>query len=421
VDLDRLVEIPSVESIIGCAGVRSGQDLPSIREFLQGPFGELPDAATLRRLTGLTDLYAPGIGFRTVLDLSALPAEQMRKLAFTHHMSRNLEALTRMRGLVSLHAELLKEPLDPIAAMPVLRRLKITGPAKGWAKLRDLFELESASFSNVQMANLKRWDTWTSLRELVLGGRGLKSLAGLEASQNLEILLLANVDVSDLAPLGALPHLTTLVLRMPAGAVDLASISRIRALRRLVIEVYASSDREILRLPGLAPLADAHDLEELELLCVHLEDGSLKPLAELPRLQRVSLGQHSGADVDGLRAARPDLLVEHQEPTPRHPELELVVGKVIAHRPGNGVNKWWIFEDLATALSTATNYAAEKRLRQAVKARDRQLACRLEWDTEAGGIGIYAGSEADIRAVAEIIDALIEGRDPGPTVRNSFT
>jgi hypothetical protein len=409
VDLDRLADVPSVESIIGCAGVRCERELPHVRDFLQGAFGEQPDAATLSRLTGLEEVYAPGIGFRNTLDLAALPAG-LRKLAVSRHQCTNLPALTRMGGLVSLHAELYKESLDAIAALRALTRLKVMGEAKGWAKLRDCAALERASFSNVQMTNLKRWDTWKSLRELLLGGRGIKSLAGLEASQSLETLHLVNVDASDLAPLVQLPRLTTLVLRMPAGAVDLASVGRLRALRRLVIETHANSDREILRLPSLAPLAAARDLEELVLLCARVEDGSLKPLADLPRLRRVSLGQHSGTDVDALRAARPGLALEHTPAKPRDPARELVIGKVTANRPGDGVDTWWIFEDLAAALSVATNYAAEKRLKEAVRSRDPRLVRRLEWDTEAGGVAVHASSEADIRAVAEVITALIDAR-----------
>ncbi|MBF0501790.1 MAG: hypothetical protein HQM09_16760 [Candidatus Riflebacteria bacterium] len=322
--------------------------------------------------------------------------------------------LARMNRLVSLRAHLFKEPLDAIAAMRCLQRLKIVGPAKGWAKLRDCTQLEEAVFSDVQMANLKRWDTWRSLGELSLTGRGLKSFAGLEASQNLEVLRLANVNVTDLGPLAELPKLRYLLLRATAGAVDLKSIAAARGLQVLVIDSNVDSDRDIIRLPSLRPLATARSLEDLELTGVCVEDGSLMPLADLDRLRRVRLGRHIGADVDSLRIARPDLVIDYTPPPPRLPELELLVGKVTAHRPGEDFNKWWIFDDLATALATTTNYDAEKRIRASLKKRDRQVASRLEWDTEAGGVGIYADSESDIRVVAEVITALMEGKPSAP-------
>ena len=116
-----------------------------------------------------------------------------------------------------------------------LRFLVVQGPAKGWANLRECTHLESASFADVQMANLKRWNTWTSLRELALTGRGLKSLAGLEANEQLETLTLCNVRMNDLAPLRELPRLAALTLRMPANGVDLDSIVQVPALTSLVI------------------------------------------------------------------------------------------------------------------------------------------------------------------------------------------
>src|SRR5206468_1534339 len=115
----------------------------------------------------------------------------------------------------------------------------------------------------VAMANLKRWNTWTQLRELALTGRKLKSLAGVEANAGLEKLILCNLRMDDLAPLGDLPRLTRLLLRMPAGAVDLESIGRVPRLASLTIDENVTSDRDIVHLPSLRPLSSAHALEEL--------------------------------------------------------------------------------------------------------------------------------------------------------------
>jgi hypothetical protein len=49
-----------------------------------------------------------------------------------------------------------------------------------------------------------------------------------------------------------------------------------------------------------------------------------------------------------------------------------------------------------------------------VKQRDRELAKRLEWDTEAEHVCAYADSEADIRTLASIINDLAVLARKGP-------
>lgn len=71
------------------------------------------------------------------------------------------------------------------------------------------------------------------------------------------------------------------------------------------------------------------------------------------------------------------------------------------------MEQWSIFESLAPGLNLATNYAAEGLIRKEVKKRNSELAKRLVWDTEAGAVAVYADSESDIRAVAEIINDLL--------------
>lgn len=406
-DLDPLADFPSVESVIASSHVRASRPLPSIREYLVGSFAEFPSAATLRLLPGLQSLFANHLGYAGMLDLDALPAAQMRELAVNRWKTVHLSRLQDMTGLVWLSIKLFREPLDPIAGMSGLRFLVVGGPARGWAQLRECTQLESAAFSEVQIANLKRWNTWTSLRELALNGRGLKSLAGIQSMERLEYLSLCNLRMADLAPLAELRALSSLVLRMPGGPIDLDSIVRMPSLKTFVIDESVVTDRDVVKLPSLRPLAAAQTLEELTLLGVHVEDGDLSTLAELPHLRRVRLGQDIGADVEKLRAARPELEIHYTPPPARNKDLEEQVGSVTIHRPGEGIEQWWIFDNLADVLKTSTNYAAEKRIRAAVKQQDRELAARLDWDTEAGAVGIYARDEADMRRVAAIINGLI--------------
>ncbi len=404
--LDALADFPSVESVIASTPVRASRSLPGIRELLVIGHDMAPDPATLDNLSALESLYFPRRLSAARVDLERLPAHCMRHLAISHWMARSLEPLARMPGLRQLEVQFFRESLEAVARMNGLTFLSVLGPAKAWASLRECAQLEEASLIDVQLANMKRWNTWTRLRHLCLGGRGLQSVAGIEACTALESLVLLNLRTADLSAVRDLSRLTELRVRMPDRALDLASIAAVPALRRFELEEAVVTDRDVFRLPTLAPLSAASNLEELVLLGTRIEDGDLLPLAGLERLRQVRLGCDIGCDVEKLRAARPDLTIHYTPPKPSTTPSELV-GQVSIHPPVKGVAQWWIFDSFADALRVSTNYAAEKRIRSEIRKADPALLKRVEWDTEAGAVGIYTNAEADIRAVAEILNRLI--------------
>jgi hypothetical protein len=189
-----------------------------------------------------------------------------------------------------------------------------------------------------------------------------------------------------------------------ADAVDLESIASLGKLRTFIID--SSLRDEPVRLQSLKPLARAAALEEIVLLETLVEDGDLLPLANLKRLKTVRLASRIGADVERLRAARPDIQIDYTPPDTRFDALREQVGFVTIQRPGAGLVKWSIFQDLASHLRVSTNYAAESRVKHQVRKRNSELARRLDWDTEAGAVGCYAKDEADIRAVAHILNEI---------------
>jgi hypothetical protein len=405
-DLDTLADFPSVEAVVVKNPVRATRDLPGIRELLLSWRATgFPDRETLGHLPSLDTLYAARFGGFPKLDMEPLPAPQMRKLAVNRWTTRSLEPLNRMPNLTHLHLDLFRDPLDAVTKMAALVYLHVKGPAKGWAGLRACTLLEEAQLIEVQVANLRRWNTWGCLRKLALAGRGIQSLDGLEASQTLQELTLVNMRTENLGPVGALAKLERLTLRMAEEAVDLDSVARISALRTFVIDSSARDSRPV-RLPSLKPLSRLTHLEEITLRETILEDGDLTPLADLPKLRRVRLGAMIAADVEKLRGARPDLAIDY---TPRDPKWEALrekAGAVVIQKPGEGMTQWSIFQSLADELGTSTNYAAESRLKREIKQRDAQLAKRLEWDTEGGNVGVYTDQEEDIRAVAAIINEI---------------
>ena len=233
----------------------------------------------------------------------------------------------------------------------------------------------------------------------------MKSLAGLKSCQRLEQLTLLNLTMNDLVPLRELPRLKTLTLRMVAKGVDLASVAAVPKLCSLVIDDVA--DGEILQLPTVKPLARASEIEELVLFHTTIEDGDLIPLAELPKLRKVRLGSMIAADVEKLRAARPGIEIDYAPPDPKLQALREQVGKVTIQKPGQGLKQWSIFQSLAPGLRLKTNYTAEDRIKKELNKRDPELAKRLDWDTEAEAVGVYANTEPDIRAVAELVNELL--------------
>src|ERR1051326_552776 len=341
--LDALADFPSVESVLASTPVRVGRSLPGVRELLVIGHDMAPEPATLKNLPALESLYFPRRLSAARVDLEHLPAQSMRHLAVSHWIARSLEPLARMPGLRQLEVQFFRESLEPVAGMTGLTFLNILGPAKAWAALRDCTQLEEASFIEVQLANMKRWNTWTRLRSLCLGGRGLQSLVGIEACVALESLLLINFRTADLSPLRELPRLAELGFRMPGRSLDLASVAAVPALRRLEIEDSAVTERDVARLPTLAPLSGASHLEEVVLLGTRIEDGDLMPLAGLERLRNVRLGSDIGCDVEKLRAARPDLTIHYTPPEPSAPPGERV-GQVSVHPPVKGVPQWWAFD-----------------------------------------------------------------------------
>ena len=404
IDLCVLKDTPSVESVVVSTRVVATRALPSIRELLFTFGTPAPEPATLRQFTGLIALHAGFGAGGYPLDLESLPAEQMRKLAVNRWFVKSLIPLERMRGLRRLGADVFRDSLEAIGQMHDLEYLRLRGPAKGWVKLRDCTRLEEAHLIEVQIANLRRWNTWSQLRTLTLAGRGVKSLAGLESCQSLEQLTLLNLRMNDLTPLREMPRLTAIQLRM-ADTVDLESVASVGGLRNFVID-SSRRDGEPVRLQSLRPLAQAAALEEVVLLQTLIEDGDLLPLADLKSLKKVRLASTIGADVEKLRAARPDLQIDYTPPDTRFDALREQVGFVTIQRPGAGLEQWSIFQDLTSRLGVSTNYAAESRVKREMRKRNPELSRRLDWDTEAGAVGCYANNEADIRAVANIVNEI---------------
>jgi len=426
ISLDALADKPWVESVVTYRPVTAGRPLPHVRRLFDFSSPAEPGGleAALHHLPGLEALRTEKVmaesllGLPKLRDLSFDPTTHyVPPGEFTMDLINVPGASDRYRIETDAEAVLARIPLlerlmipgfhwrnrvDPIAELRGLRCLRL----HGWRNLRALgrlTSLEELTLLEVEMTNLRAYKGLTSLRELRLMGR-MKSLDGIEALRGLETLWLRGYVVRDLTPLAALPNLHDLTLTYTDAVTDYAPIGSLKNLRRFELTLGNITDQAPLSSIGF--LAGLDELEEVIIQNVALADPRLDPLFALPRLRRVRLTGRAGPDVDDLRRRRPDLEIDAYligEPAGR-----VHVGPIHYDPPIEGLERWWIYQDVHDLLRTPTNDAAERALRRRLKDADPDLLARLEFDTESGAIGIYASTETDIRAVAEALRDLSE-------------
>lgn len=420
--LERLADTPWVDSVVAEWPCRSAVELPGIRSLFnihafqvtRQLLARLPDLQQLTAhdvlpedLRGLDDLRDLEIGWHSYDIPAGYPRDEL--LLHPHLLepfatvTEGAPVLGRMKSLERLHVRdfRYREPADPIAELANLRWLRL----RGWRNLRVLGRLtglERLELNEFAMANLRAFRGLTRLHTLALGGR-MDSLAGIESMGALEEVRLHGRAVRDLVPLVELPRLHSLDLVFPDAVSDFEAIGRLRGLRRL--KLLLGDDTDVGVLPSIAFLGSLEALEEIDLRNVDIADRRLDPLFELPRLRRLALTGRAGPNVEELRRRRPEL--EIRTHLTGEPEGRVYVGRVHYDPPVGGLERWSIFQSLADLLGTDTNHDAATRVRGELRRRDGALLKRLEFDSEAGAVGIYATTEADIRSVAETIRDLI--------------
>ena len=158
------------------------------------------------------------------------------------------------------------------------------------------------------------------------------------AMPNLEGLYIKWSAISSLAPIAGLKRLAHLHLGGAPSATHIEALSQLPALVSLdVTNVRAAGDLRFLRgltklrelwiggdsnslkpllIESLAPLTALRELELLTLTTVRLVDGSLAPLAELPRLIHLGLANmFPMEEYAWLAGRRPDILCDRFEPS----------------------------------------------------------------------------------------------------------
>lgn len=411
IDIGTLADFPTVRSLVASTPVETAVPLIQVEELLTHAVQcRVPTAGTFANLPGLKKL---SIG--TALGVRALPIDLLPKglealRTCRHVLPRGLEQRADMGTL--LRFERVRQlavtncwPSDtvaPLAGLTELTRLRCDAPG-GWAKLKSCEKLEEVAAVTARMANLRAWRSWTNLKSLVLTGKGVGSLEGIEAFRRLRRLELVMMTITSLDPLRDLPDLEEVEVRGTQTVTNLSALGALPKLKRLTVNWSGGGFRDIVHVDSIRPLAKAGALEELTLEGTIIDDGDLSPLAGLPGLRRLRVYGELGPAVAALRRARPDIDVLWREPPKPSGER---VGLVHVQPPVAGSADWWIADDLTQLLHVSTNYAAESKIKTALKQEEPNLLIRLRFDTEAEAIVILAESKPDICAVAQLIGRL---------------
>jgi hypothetical protein len=314
----------------------------------------------------------------------------------------NFGALSGLRRLVFWAGP--ANSVEAVGRLRDLEYLNLVGGRSGWARLAGLASLQEAVLWDARLPDLRPMRLWGSLKSLWLRGRRVKSLDGISELRALESAWLEVLGIGGLTPLQGLETLTSLNLSGLALD-DLGPLAGLPSLRR----VSLSGAEGGWQVKSLAPLAHLEHLEEVKLYGVTTRDLNLSSLERLPRLKRLDLfpTEYLGDRVVAFRKARPDVTVTALQDGG---VASISIGPVQVHPPSEGLSDWWFLQDLTGLLGTDTNAEAEARLQHAIRRRSRDLLARLHFDSEAGGVGVTAKSEADIREVANAIADLAESQ-----------
>jgi hypothetical protein len=419
-DIDFLVDLPSVVSVVADRLVRVRRPLPQIRELFVVHHSATVDQATLSNLPGLVSLsLGSGMGSRELrldqiegydwetdkLDLDVLLGmpglRDLRIHALAAHSIEPLQYLERLEHLRLEGIDRVRSAL-PLANLTQLRWLALD--CRTWlGRLKGLVKLERLELMEVSLASLRPFRAFKKLSALALSGRGVRSLEGIADLEALEDLFLARTGVRDLSPLEGMPRLCRLTLISPLNDVDFTPLGQIENLQTLVILATSSISNVSLR--SIDFVAGLKHLQELEIMGTIIAEARLDVLSSLPDLRRVRLLGDYGDQVERLQRQMPQCDIQVTSPPVGHQGDTIRVGEIEIRKIGEDF--WSIMQDLSDLLVVENNFVADRKVRQAIHQHAAELYTRLEFDPDADFISIRAGNETDIRLAAEIVQALI--------------
>jgi hypothetical protein len=273
-------------------------------------------------------------------------------------------------------------------------------------------------------ASLERVRDADTLEELIVEGRSVASLAGLERMTNLDALALERLHEPDLMPLGSLARLERLLIEDLTGDVDFAAVGALTSLRALWVNGCTRRQGE--RLAALDFQALPH-LEDLSLVCT--EPGARIPfrlswLGPDASLRRLNLSGFVFPDEDTERVCglSDRLELVYFTPTsPRQRDRLLAEGRarrinvwpldggseevlhVSEYRHASGRRTYYLVVDVAERRGLETTLAAQAHAERAIRRRRPEILDELTIETASEGVWFTADRPEPLHAVREIL------------------
>jgi hypothetical protein len=379
--------------------------LPGLRTLIVR--GRVENPAVIANYTELQTLN-PGIScWLDNLDF----VRQMPRLERLEIALQNIDDLTPLQTLEHLRVLDISHSwrcdLAPLGTLTQLEELRISGYRKGLQRIRSLVKLHTFALYDGHSTHLNMLKEMRRLRVLsVLGG--VSDVSVLRQLPQLKELSLRRTRVDDeaITALIAVPGLTKLSLRHADRITDVGPIGTLRHLRDLDLTGIKGPLRT------LRPLASLTQLEVLYVGDTEVADRDASPIFELTKLKDLWVGVHSDREEAEFRRRFPDARLAFYRWA--SPDQYLELGDVRVWKPTPALPHFWISQDLTSALKVAEQAEAEKRIARAFKAKHPTLAGAVEYDSEGSAFVANAKSEGAIRALADVINELINGPHPDP-------
>ena len=210
---------------------------------------------------------------------------QLRKLTITQ---QSIDSLSFLPGMTHLEELVIKDctlsdSLAPIAALPALRSLTLSGCSLSTAaELEPAVGLKALDLSKNAIGNLSPLSGMTAMEDLDLSGNAVTDLSVLSGMPQLKSLDCSHNAVSSMAPLASCKNLTRLDL---AGnrITSITALDDMAELRELDLSGNA--------ITSVSPLTRCVGLEKLDLAKNQLTD--LSPLSGLSALRELDFSENA--------------------------------------------------------------------------------------------------------------------------------
>jgi internalin A len=254
----------------------------------------------------LTGTWVTDADMAKVAQLRHLRKLDLSQTRITDSGLDHLKSLENVTDLTCYYAEYLTEDgISHLRNWKHLERLNLRGTKvtskvfDSLAKLTSLRSLDIA-FTQIEDEGFEQLSALTKLESLAIGGNRLSG-AALPLLKLLPALV--NLDV------GGIQRVDSGLWGLPLTSENLARIAELKQLRSLSLAGATLTDRGVDRpghpdaerseLQDLSKLADLVNLERLDLSRLPVTADSLRPLAGIPKLRELRLGQVK--NIEGLK------------------------------------------------------------------------------------------------------------------------